>query len=382
MQYTLNRQEKGKIEVKVDVPKAGFEESYKQVLDQLGKELKVEGFRPGMVPAEIIEQKVGTNKLLNEAASLLISKHLGEILKKEDLVPLDSPKIAIDKLEHGSPFAFTASFTLKPQIKLGEWRKIMVKMIVAKEVRAEDVEKSIENIYEAWKKSKSKAQSQSEKLASEQQESSLAKASEEEPVGSGKFIYDAKGNKIPLKDKEDVKATAKEGINDDFAKAIGAQSLSHLRVLVKRDLENVVADQVELKFEEEVFEKIRATTEVEVPEVLVSDEQNRILVRLASQLEQQGKTLDDFVKEENTTVEALKAKWREQAEKNVKTSLILDAIGKEEGVKVSQEEVDNAFKGVNQTNLSAEQKADLERYIVFSIFQSKTLALVKKEVSV
>ena len=368
MQYTVNKLEKGKVEIKVDVPKVGFEETYKLVLGKLGSELKIEGFRPGMVPLEVAEQRLGTNKLLNETASFLISKHLSEIFKKEDLVPLDSPKIAIDTLTHGSPFAFTASFTLKPQVKVGDWKVIKVKKITAKKISDEDIEKSIENIYEAWKKQK--GTSEKGQVMSEGEENE-----------SQKFIYDAKGSKIFVDaDKGSPSAKAQDEIDDDFAKAIGARDLAHLKELVRKDLETIVADQVEQRFEEEIFEKIREIGQVEVPEVLIEDELNRILVRLSTQLEGQDKKLDDFLKEEKTTVDELKAKWREQAEKNVKTSLVLDAIGKEADIKVSQGEVEEATKGVNQTNLSAEQKMDLERYIVFSIFQSKTLALVKKTV--
>lgn len=393
MQYTVNKLEKGKVEVKVDVPKAGFEEAYRLVLEKLGSEVKVEGFRPGKVPPEFVEQRLGTNKLLNETASFLISKHLSEIFKNEDLVPLDSPKIAIDTLTHGSPFAFTASFTLKPRVKVGDWRKVKIKKIAAKKIGDEDVEKSIENIYEAWRKQKvaNVASTDAKALADKQ----VSRADAEVSEGKSKFIYNAKGEKIFIKD-EESKSKAKvesvdrigdsgdkkSGIDDDFAKAIGARDLAHLKELVRKDLETIVADQIEQKFEEEIFEKIREIGQVEVPEVLIEDELNRILVRLSTQLEQQGKTLDDFLKEEKTTIDELKAKWREQAEKNVKTSLVLDAIGKEADIKVSQEEVETAMKGVNQTNITAEQKMDLERYIVFSIFQSKTLSLVKQTVGV
>ena len=111
------------------------------------------------------------------------------------------------------------------------------------------------------------------------------------------------------------------------------------------------------------------------------DEMNRILVRLNSELERQKKKLNDYLSEQNTTLDALKAKWRPQAEKNVKISLILDEIGKSEKVQVLPEEVGQALKGVSETNLSEEQRKDLERYLAFSIFQAKTLDLVKKTVT-
>ncbi len=395
MQYLVTRGEKGKVEVKVDVAKAGFIEAYGKVLKKLGTETKIAGFRPGKVPTEILEQKLGSGKLLNETAGTLVSKHLSEILSKEKLIPLDSPKIAIGSLAKASPFSFTATFTNKPQIKLGDWKKIKAQKVKAKEVTESDIEQSIKNIFEAWVNRKSEVGGQkSEKTTTIGDTEGEA----EDDEGKGKFIYDAHGNKIYIKDEKESKSqrvkeskfkvksgspstNAQDEIDDNFAKVIGARDLAHLRELVKRDLEALVANQVEAKLEQEIFDKILEIGSCDVPDILVDDEMNRILVRLNSELERQKKKLNDYLSEQNTTLDALKAKWRPQAEKNVKISLILDEIGKSEKVQVLPEEVGQALKGVSETNLSEEQRKDLERYLAFSIFQAKTLDLVKKTVT-
>ena len=381
MQYTVNRGEKGKIEVKVDVPKAGFEQKYAEVLTKLGTETNIAGFRPGKAPADVAESHIGYNKVLNETASSLISQHLSQILKKEDLVPLDSPKIAINSLAKGSPFSFSVSFTQKPKVKVGDWRKIKVKKVAAKEVTDADVNESIKNIFEAWKKRRNdKSQVTSDKSEDEQKE-------------TVKFIYDARGNRIPIKDDSagstpgvsQAESLHTPGVSqvpdDEFARAIGARDLAHLRELVKKDLETIVADQVETKLEQDVFDQILKIAEVEVPQLLVDDELNRLLVRLSTELEKQGSDLDKYLSEEKTTIDQLKEKWRPQAERNVKITLVMDEIGRGGKVQVGPEEVEQALKGVSETNLSPEQKADLERYLALSIFQAKTLALVKKTVT-
>src|SRR3990167_7076506 len=152
MQYTINRGEKGKVEIKVDIPKAAFEQSYNQTLGKLSQDANIDGFRPGKAPADVVEGKVGLNKILNETASSLISKHLSDILEKEKLIPLESPKIAVNTLAKSSPFSFTASFTQKPKVKVGSWKTIKVKKVAAKEVTEKDIDESIKNIYEAWVK--------------------------------------------------------------------------------------------------------------------------------------------------------------------------------------------------------------------------------------
>jgi|SRR3989344_3718952 len=368
MQYAVVRGEKGKIEVKVDVPKAAFDETYKSTLSTHTKSANIAGFRPGMAPADVVEKHVGISKVLNDSASFLVNKHLSEIFEKENLLPVDSPKISIASLSQGASFSFTVSFTQKPQIKVGDWKKLKIKKVAAKQIMEADVMDSIKNIFEAWNKQKGA------------KGTDAAKGTEEE--GQGKYIYDAQGNKIFVGDEKgaaDKKIEAHK-IDDEFARAIGARDLAHLREIVKKDLEIIVADQIEAKLEQEIFEKLSEISTVEMPDILVEDELNRILIRLSNELERQGKELDDYLKEQRTTIDELKAKWREQAEKNVKTTLIMDEIGKEEKIQVTKEEVEAAMKGVGQTNLSADQRQDLERYVVLSIFQAKTLDLVKKAI--
>lgn len=367
MQYTLSRLPKGNLEVKVEIPASIFDESYKNVLENLGKDVQVDGFRPGQVPQDVLESKVGTSKILNEAASFLVNKHLADIFEKEKITPIVNPKIAVDSLAQGKPLHFVATIVERPKVKVGDWKKIKLTKIKAKEVTDEDVEKSIENIFEAWKKS---------------EKDKVTKESEEPKEPEDKFIYDAQGNKRYIQEGSKETDESKEpGVNDEFAQKIGARDLTHLRELVRKDLETIVTDQVEARFEEELFDEILKGGEVEVPDLLIDDEVNRIMVRLNQQLEQQKRKIEDLLREENTTLDALRAKWRPQAEKNVKVTFIMDEIGKEEKIQITKEEIEDATKGVDQANLTEAQKIDMRAYLAVSIFQAKTLNFVKKTIS-
>lgn len=374
MKYQLTRGEKGKVEIEANIDKLAFVQAYEDILAK-HKDTTVAGFRPGKVPKDVLEEHLGVNKLLNESANLLVSTTLGEIFTKEKIIPLGSPSIAVETLSKDSPFVFRATLTSKPQVKVGDWKMIKVKRVTAKAVGDRDVDESIKNIYEAWRKQ--------QETGNRKQETDEEKSNDEQT--SGKFIYDARGEKIFIKDdKSDTKkvtSDTKDGIDDEFAKKIGARDLAHLKELVRKDLVQIVTEQVEAKLEQEVFDEILRISEVDVPDILIDDELNRIIVRLSQQLESQNKKLDDYLGEENTTLDALKAKWRDQAQKNVKVTLILDAIGKEEKVEVGDVEVENAMRNVNAENTSAEQKEDLKNYLRVSIYQAKTLDLVKKAVA-
>ncbi|MBI4037820.1 hypothetical protein HY382_02135 [Candidatus Curtissbacteria bacterium] len=387
MQYTANRGEKGRVEIKVDVPKAAFDEAYDTVLKNFAKDAKISGFRPGNAPLDLVEGNVGANKVLNETASFLVSRHLSEILQKENLSPIDQPKLAFDSLTKGAPFSFTVTFIQMPKVTVGDWKKVKVKKAEVQKVSGENIDKSIENIFNAWREQKGK-EGLEDKEGQEGQEVQEGPEGEEQ----GKFIYDAKGNKLPLdgslrsSPSQDLAAGLKishEEVkpDDDFAKAIGAKDLTHLRELVRRDLEALVTDQAEIKFENEIFEEIRKLSELEVPEIMVDDEVNRMLVNLAQQLEREGRGVKDWIEEQKTTLDALKAKWRESAERNVKTTLTINQIGKEEKVQVPKEEVDKVIANMSEKNLSAEQKRDLERYVTFNMFTAKTIDLIKKTIS-
>lgn len=379
MQYTVDRGQKGKVEVKVTIPAKDFGERYQKILETSAMDAKIEGFRPGKAPLDVVEGRVGANKILNEAANYLVGVRLSEILKKENLSPIDSPRLAIDSLEKGKDFVFSVTFTQKPAVKVGDWKKIKVKKVPAKKITETEIEESVKNIFEAWKKK------ESQRVKEPKSESKEPETSDQAP--GTKFIYDAQGNKVFFEDKKTLRSSPSQDsaaglkIDDEFAKAVGAQSLSHLKDLVKKDLETLVLDQVETKYEQEIFAELRKIGEVEIPEILVDDEVNRILIRISTELERQGKELKDYVAEQNTTIDALKAKWRQQAEENVRTSLILQEIGISEKVQVAQEEMEGAMKGVGEQKLSEEQKRDLENYVAYNIFQAKTLDLIKKTIS-
>src|SRR3989344_6778566 len=164
MQYTVTRGEKGKVEIKVSLTQADFNEVYNQTLNKYRGEAKIAGFRPGKAPDDVVESHVGLAKILNEAASFLISKHLSDIFKKEDFVPIDSPNVAVESLSKSSPFSFTSTFTLKPKVVLGDWKKIKIKKVQAKEITDADVNESIKNIFEAWEKDKLKVKSEKLKV--------------------------------------------------------------------------------------------------------------------------------------------------------------------------------------------------------------------------
>ncbi len=371
MDYEVTSQ-KGEITIKVKVSQPVFNQAYEQMVVKLGAGIQVPGFRQGKAPIHVLEQHIGPGRLLTETANALISQYLGEILIKEKITPISRPKIAIDSLAKDAPFIFQVTVLKKPEVKLGDWKQIRVKRAKAKSITQKDVEESVRNIFEMWKEQQEKAAQKTNEGGKENQAS---------VSGTGRFIYDAYGNKIYIKDDNKPAGKSKWSINDEFAQAIGAKDLAHLNDLVRSDLEAVLKEQIDAKLEAEIFDKILAISTVEAPDSLVEEELNRLLARLSSQLARQGKKLEDFLNEEKMSLDDLKTKWRPIAEKNVKITLILNEIGQAENVQVASDEVEKVLKELGKDTAPAEEKAAIGELVAVSIFQAKTLELIKNIIS-
>jgi trigger factor len=373
MDYTINRSEKGKIDVKVTVGQEDFQQIFDDILLEFGAKTQIPGFRPGKAPKNLVEEKVGHARILNEAAGNLASKHLVEIMEKEKISPIVSPNVVFDSLTYGGPFVFSAVLYEKPKVNLGDWKKIEVKKGNPGAVTDKDVEKAVGNIFDLWKKQKESAKQ--ETVADEKVEP----PSPEAPASQRKFIYDASGNKLFF-DKSLRSSAMPAGlkIDDEFAKAVGAKDLVDLKSFVKRDLERIAKDEAELKIEDEIFEEISKLATVDAPDILIDEEIERLLVRLNNELTRHEKTIQDYIKERNITFEQLREELRIQAGKNIKTTLVLDKIGFDEKVMVPAEELDKLVEAYSKEKLTEEQKADLRRYLFASLFQAKTLAKIKE----
>ncbi len=360
MSHTVTKKEKGLIDISISLPASDIDASWESVLARLGKSIDVPGFRPGSAPSNIVLERVGTGRVYNEIASDLLTRELGKILKAEDLTPIDNPQIKIDQIEKGKEFKATVTFSQKPNVTVADWRSIKVKKVAIKEASEADVEQSIKNIFEAWKKRKADQKTQADQTKSEDDK--------------GKFIYDASGNKIFVEEKKE----SEDVINDEFAKQIGANDLSHLKELVKTDLITASERAAEREFENQLFDKLIEKTRVEIPEVLVEDEINRMLVSLSQEVQSVGMNLEDYLKREGKNIEDLKTSWRAQAEKNVTLQLSLDEIAHGLGITITEEELTRALAETDQSKMDDEQKASLVRYMTFALIQSKTLAAIKE----
>ena len=348
IQKNIVTQPKSVVEVTISVPWADLEPKWNETLTKMASDIELPGFRKGSAPLPMIEQNLG-QKLQDEVLRLAMPQFLIEALQGTDVVPINYPQYQVVTFVRGQGLQFKANITNKPQVSVGNYKTIKTSKSAAKPVTEEDVSKVVDDLFKRW-------QSKPQVGGSQPQ------------VGSINF----QGGQ-----------TVTTGPSDDFAKAMGAISLSDLRAKIKKDLEDNANYNNELDYEEGILQEIEKITTVELPEVLIGDELNRMLVSLQRRVADMGLLLEDYLKSQNKTLDQLKGEWRPQAEKNVRMELGLAEIARLENVTISDAELQAEIDKIQDARVKSQFTQQEPRLqLRHALRQTRTLDLLKKLVAV
>ncbi|MGH7249899.1 MAG: trigger factor, partial [Minisyncoccia bacterium] len=296
-----------------------FETYFKIALKKLGENVKIDGFRAGKVPENVLLANIPEIKILEEMAQMALNEHYPKILETEMLALIGRPEIAITKLARNNPLGFKIKSALLPEVKLPDYKKIAKKVIGG--VTHEEKNVSV---------------------------------SEEEIENT---IMDIRKSRAPKKHIADVpaEASAKEGgatkeeaekaeelpeWNDEFVKGLGpfeniADFREKLKVNIKLEKENQLKEKTRLKIMEEI---LNAST-IDTPNILVEAELDKILYRMESDITQMGLKFEDYLKHLNKTVEDLRKEFRTDALKKANLGLVINEIAKAEKIQADEAEV-------------------------------------------
>lgn len=328
------RQPKSTVEVQISAPWQDISAKWDETLNKLAQETEVPGFRKGQAPVQVLENYLG-NKLQEEFFRTIMPSVVVEALQGSNVVPIDYPKYQLISFTKAQPLVFKASFTIRPEIKVGNYKALKVSRPPVKQTTEQDVNKVIDDLFKRWK------------------------AKQTQTTGGV-------NPNIPI------------APDDVFAKAVGALDLADLKNKLRTDLETEAKYNNELDFEEAILQEIEKLTEVDIPEVLISDELNRMLVNLQRRVADMGLLLDDYLKSQNETLEGIKNKWRVQAEKNVKMELGLSEVAKQENVQISDAELQSEIDKIQDGKLKAQFESQEPRmHLRHSLRQIRTLDLLK-----
>lgn len=331
---TINKLPGSIIEIEGELDADLFETYFSIALKRIGENVKLDGFRQGKIPENVLISNVPEIAILEEMAQMALNDHYPKIIEDEKIDAISRPEISITKLARKNPLGFKIKTAVLPEITLPDYKDI-AKTIILKITEAEkDMTVSDEDL---------------ENTILDIRKSRAPKIN----------IKDATPPGLPLSGEEEKTPEPELPVFDDaFVQALGpftdtADFKTKLRENIKIEKENLAKEKTRLK----IIEKIIEDSTLEVPEILIEIELNKILQRMESDITQMGLKFDDYLKHMNKTIDDLKKDFRTDGEKKAKLSLILNEIAKVEKIIADEEQV---AKEVTQI-LEHYKEADPER---------------------
>jgi len=277
---------------------------------------------------------------------------------------------------------FTALLTERPAVTVGEYKTIKVARPAQKTITDEEVAKVIDDIFKRWKLRQPQTPTPAQSTpvpAAPQSGGSLsfnAPADTTQPASPDSLREASSGQGGPQA--TPAQAAASQAPDDNFAKAVGANSLEDLKTKIKTDLENEAKYNNELDYEEAILQEVEKITTVDIPDILVSDELSRMMLSLQRNVTDRGLLLDEYLKSQGKTQESLKNEWRPQAEKNVRMELGLSEVARAENVNITDQELQAEIDKIQDNRVKSQFNSQEPRlHLRHALRQTKTLNLLK-----
>jgi len=377
-------------------------EEWKDALDKafkkLNKTAKIDGFRPGKAPKEVFLKKYGMTSLYMEAAEGLLDKAYELMLKENgDDVIVAQPEVNMNAVTDDY-VEFKFNLTLKPEVKLGKYTNLGVKkdeVKVTKEEISQAIdamrERYIENIdkdgkvengdvavidFEGFKDGVAFEGGKGENYSLKIGSNSFIPGFEEQIIGMSKgeekdlnlkfpedyHAEDLKGAEVVFKVKvNEIKEQKLPELDKDFFEDLGMEGIDTKEKLEAQIEENLKARKeadAENKYIDELLEKASKNVKVDIPEVMIKEEIDRIIRQYEENLKMQGLTLEMFYQFTNSDEAALRDQMKGEATNRVTYRLMLEAIGEEENIEITDEEANE-----EAANLASKYQMDKDEFL-------------------
>ena len=372
-----------------------------QAFNKVKKELNAPGFRKGHMPRAVFNQKFGEEALYEDALNAILPAAYEAAVAELELDVVAQPKIDVTSMEKGQEWTLTAEVVTKPEVKLGDYKNLEVSVDATKEVTDAEVDEKVErernNLAELVIKEDAaengdtvvidfvgsvdgvefdggKGDNFSLELGSGQ----FIPGFEDQLVGSKagdqvevKVTFPENYQAEDLAGKDAVFATtvhevkAKEvpALDDELAKDIDeeVETLDELKAKYRKELEAAKEIAYDDAVEGSALELAVANAEIiELPEEMVHDEVHRAMNEFMGNMQRQGISPEMYFQLTGTSEEDLHKQYEADADKRVKTNLVIEAIAKAEGFEASDEEIEKEIANLaSEYNMEVEQVRNL-----------------------
>ena len=412
-----------KVELTISLGVEELKAAEQVALTKLAKEVKIEGFRKGKAPLEMVAAQVDPILLNQETLENALSKSVAEAFLKEKVQAINRPEVDVKKFIPGTELEFTATTEIMPKVELGDYKKLSVKkeaIKVSKKEVKETIERILKNFAEK-KKVEREAKNgdeiiidflgkkdgvafdggKAEKFPLELGSKSFIPGFEEGLIGkkAGDELsldlefpkdYHAKdlaGAKVVFEVKiHEVRENVEPEINEEFLSKLGDfKTKEEFEKQIEEDLKTQKQAEVDEKFKDELVKKLAEVSKVPVPEILLEDQKRSIEMDMQQNLMYSGLSLEDYLDRMGKTREEwLEKDVKEVAEMRVKSGLALAELSKVEKVKSDTKELDARITQLKEQYGSSKEvqkqlsSDDVRRNLANQILTEKTIDLLVK----
>lgn len=372
-----------------------FEKAVEKAYQRSKSKVSVPGFRKGKVPRKIIEQMYGKEIFYEDAANIAIPSAYAAAVDECTEEIVSQPTIEIVQLEAGKPFIFTAEVALKPDVTLGKYKEVEVDKIDIS-VTEEEIDTAIDKERERNARTISvddRAVQDGDMIVLDYEgfvdgETFEGGKDENYPltIGSNTFIPGFEEQLIgaEIDKKVDVNVTFPEDyhaaelagksalfqctvreikekelpdLDDEFASEVSEfDTLAEYREDVKKKLTLKKEEEAKIEKEGRVVDAIIADAQMDIPEAMLMTQQRQMVDDFAQRIRMQGITIDQYFQFTGLTKEALLEQMKPQAEQQIKSRLVLEAVAKAENLEASEEEYTDEIKKMAETYQMTEEK--------------------------
>lgn len=312
---TVHKEPNASVKIEGEIPYEALAKHKDAALRDLQKNVKIDGFRPGHIPEDVLTKHVGEMTLLHEMAERALGEAFPKIIVEHEIDAIGQPQISITKLAVDNPLGFQATIATMPEVTLPDYMKTAAEHTKEPvEITDAMVDEAIETL-QKQKQSYERIQKQAE----------------------AKQKAESEGQTLPtpetVEQSEDEKEEPLPELTDEYVKTLGEfENVADFKAKLKEHLSQEKENEAKSKHRSAVTDAIIDATDVEVPQVMIDAEINQMFAQMEEDLKRANLKLDDYLSHMEKSREDLQKEWQEPATKRAKLQLVLNEIAKKEKV--------------------------------------------------
>lgn len=385
MSLQVEKLEKNMAKLTIEVPAEEFDAAIKNAYNKNKNKFSIPGFRKGKAPLAMLEKMYGAGIFYEDAANEVIDASYPKAAEESKEEIVSTPEIKVTQIEKGKAFIYEATVALKPEVTLGEYKGVEVK-----KAEAVVTDEDVENELTAARKKNGRL-IDVEDGAIEDGDNTIIDftgyiddktfdggAGTDYPlvIGSHSFIEGFEDQLIGKKKGEtcdvnvtfpaeyhadelagkpakfvvtikEVKRNELPELNDEFASEVSDfDTLDEYKADIRKKLQEKKEQDAKVENENHVIEKVVENAQMELPQPMVDTQAREMVENYARRLQSQGLNINDYMKYTGMTPEKLMEQMRPEAEKRIKTRLVLEKVVEAENVQVSDEKLDEQINEI------------------------------------